>query len=210
MTIASLDAWLHRNHARIINICIVGVVAALLLGERLPAFQPGWFVLLGICSAVALVAYLREQRIEFRRAEGEPAIETQTQENDALRLDEQLQVLVVSSDWFPLTSTEGELNHWCHHRGQLAYFRRLNVPVPSIYGPESPHADLKRGNRFTTVLRKNMFYAAASSGKTRGLSLRGWDVLNDVVSVQRETSHVTERQKMFEWDDLLVPPEVIH
>jgi uncharacterized damage-inducible protein DinB len=34
------------------------------------------------------------------------------------------------------------LNHWYHHRGQLAvYLRLLDVPVPSIYGPsadESP------------------------------------------------------------------------
>jgi uncharacterized damage-inducible protein DinB len=34
------------------------------------------------------------------------------------------------------------LNHWYHHRGQLAvYLRMLDVPVPSIYGPsadESP------------------------------------------------------------------------
>lgn len=36
------------------------------------------------------------------------------------------------------------LNHWYHHRGQLSvYFRQLNVPVPSIYGPsadENPFA----------------------------------------------------------------------
>ena len=36
------------------------------------------------------------------------------------------------------------LNHWYHHRGQLAvYLRQLNVPVPSIYGPsadENPFA----------------------------------------------------------------------
>ncbi|MCC6245805.1 MAG: DinB family protein [Gemmatimonadaceae bacterium] len=36
------------------------------------------------------------------------------------------------------------LNHWYHHRGQLSvYFRELNVPVPSIYGPsadENPFA----------------------------------------------------------------------
>lgn len=34
------------------------------------------------------------------------------------------------------------LNHWYHHRGQLAvYLRLLDIPVPSIYGPsadESP------------------------------------------------------------------------
>ena len=30
------------------------------------------------------------------------------------------------------------LNHWYHHRGQLAvYLRLLDVPVPSIYGPTS-------------------------------------------------------------------------
>ena len=36
------------------------------------------------------------------------------------------------------------LNHWYHHRGQLAvYLRLLDVPVPSIYGPtadENPFA----------------------------------------------------------------------
>jgi uncharacterized damage-inducible protein DinB len=36
------------------------------------------------------------------------------------------------------------LNHWYHHRGQLAvYLRMLDIPVPSIYGPsadESPFA----------------------------------------------------------------------
>jgi uncharacterized damage-inducible protein DinB len=36
------------------------------------------------------------------------------------------------------------LNHWYHHRGQLAvYLRLLGVPVPSIYGPsadENPFA----------------------------------------------------------------------
>ena len=36
------------------------------------------------------------------------------------------------------------LNHWYHHRGQLAvYLRQLEVPVPSIYGPsadENPFA----------------------------------------------------------------------
>jgi uncharacterized damage-inducible protein DinB len=36
------------------------------------------------------------------------------------------------------------LNHWYHHRGQLAiYLRLLDIPVPSIYGPtadESPFA----------------------------------------------------------------------
>ena len=38
------------------------------------------------------------------------------------------------------------LNHWYHHRGQLTvYLRKLNVPVPSIYGPsadENPFAEL--------------------------------------------------------------------
>jgi uncharacterized damage-inducible protein DinB len=30
------------------------------------------------------------------------------------------------------------LNHWYHHRGQLAvYLRQLEVPVPSIYGPSA-------------------------------------------------------------------------
>lgn len=30
------------------------------------------------------------------------------------------------------------LNHWYHHRGQLAvYLRQLGVPVPSIYGPSA-------------------------------------------------------------------------
>ena len=30
------------------------------------------------------------------------------------------------------------LNHWYHHRGQLAvYLRMLDVPVPSIYGPSA-------------------------------------------------------------------------
>ena len=30
------------------------------------------------------------------------------------------------------------LNHWYHHRGQLAvYLRLLDVPVPSIYGPSA-------------------------------------------------------------------------
>jgi uncharacterized damage-inducible protein DinB len=36
------------------------------------------------------------------------------------------------------------LNHWYHHRGQLSvYLRKLDVPVPSIYGPsadENPFA----------------------------------------------------------------------
>jgi uncharacterized damage-inducible protein DinB len=36
------------------------------------------------------------------------------------------------------------LNHWYHHRGQLAvYLREVGVPVPSIYGPsadENPFA----------------------------------------------------------------------
>jgi uncharacterized damage-inducible protein DinB len=36
------------------------------------------------------------------------------------------------------------LNHWYHHRGQLAvYLRLLDIPVPSIYGPsadENPFA----------------------------------------------------------------------
>ena len=36
------------------------------------------------------------------------------------------------------------LNHWYHHRGQLlVYLRRLDVPVPSVYGPsadENPFA----------------------------------------------------------------------
>ena len=30
------------------------------------------------------------------------------------------------------------LNHWYHHRGQMAvYLRLLDVPVPSIYGPSA-------------------------------------------------------------------------
>ena len=30
------------------------------------------------------------------------------------------------------------LNHWYHHRGELmVYFRLLDVPVPSIYGPSA-------------------------------------------------------------------------
>jgi uncharacterized damage-inducible protein DinB len=30
------------------------------------------------------------------------------------------------------------LNHWYHHRGQLAvYLRELNVPVPAMYGPSA-------------------------------------------------------------------------
>jgi uncharacterized damage-inducible protein DinB len=30
------------------------------------------------------------------------------------------------------------LNHWYHHRGQLAvYLRLLDVPVPSVYGPSA-------------------------------------------------------------------------
>ncbi len=30
------------------------------------------------------------------------------------------------------------LNHWYHHRGELAvYLRLLNIPVPSIYGPSA-------------------------------------------------------------------------
>lgn len=30
------------------------------------------------------------------------------------------------------------LNHWYHHRGQLAvYLRQLEVPVPSMYGPSA-------------------------------------------------------------------------
>jgi uncharacterized damage-inducible protein DinB len=37
------------------------------------------------------------------------------------------------------------LNHWYHHRGQLAvYLRQCGVPVPSIYGPsgdENPFAN---------------------------------------------------------------------
>ena len=36
------------------------------------------------------------------------------------------------------------LNHWYHHRGQLAvYLKELDVPIPSIYGPsadENPFA----------------------------------------------------------------------
>ncbi|HEX8894650.1 MAG TPA: DinB family protein [Terriglobales bacterium] len=36
------------------------------------------------------------------------------------------------------------LNHWYHHRGQLAvYLRLLEIPVPSVYGPskdENPFA----------------------------------------------------------------------
>jgi uncharacterized damage-inducible protein DinB len=36
------------------------------------------------------------------------------------------------------------LNHWYHHRGQLAaYLREIDVPIPSIYGPsadENPFA----------------------------------------------------------------------
>jgi uncharacterized damage-inducible protein DinB len=40
------------------------------------------------------------------------------------------------------------LNHWYHHRGQLAvYLRELGVPVPSIYGPsadENPFAAHKQ------------------------------------------------------------------
>jgi uncharacterized damage-inducible protein DinB len=36
------------------------------------------------------------------------------------------------------------LNHWYHHRGQLAvYLRQVGVPVPWIYGPsadENPFA----------------------------------------------------------------------
>jgi uncharacterized damage-inducible protein DinB len=40
------------------------------------------------------------------------------------------------------------LNHWYHHRGQLAvYLREVGVPVPSIYGPsadENPFAALKQ------------------------------------------------------------------
>ena len=32
--------------------------------------------------------------------------------------------------------TDGVLNHWAHHRGQLTVYLRLNdAPVPSIYGP---------------------------------------------------------------------------
>jgi uncharacterized damage-inducible protein DinB len=30
------------------------------------------------------------------------------------------------------------LNHWYHHRGQLAaYLRELDVPIPSLYGPSA-------------------------------------------------------------------------
>jgi uncharacterized damage-inducible protein DinB len=30
------------------------------------------------------------------------------------------------------------LNHWYHHRGQLAaYLREIDVPIPSIYGPSA-------------------------------------------------------------------------
>jgi uncharacterized damage-inducible protein DinB len=40
------------------------------------------------------------------------------------------------------------LNHWYHHRGQLAvYLREVGVPVPSIYGPsadENPFAARKQ------------------------------------------------------------------
>jgi uncharacterized damage-inducible protein DinB len=36
------------------------------------------------------------------------------------------------------------LNHWYHHRGQLAvYLRLLNIPVPSIYGPSADEDPFK-------------------------------------------------------------------
>jgi uncharacterized damage-inducible protein DinB len=51
--------------------------------------------------------------------------------------DKELQCIPKVSVWRSLM-----LNHWYHHRGQLAvYLRLLDVPVPSIYGPsadESP------------------------------------------------------------------------
>lgn len=35
------------------------------------------------------------------------------------------------------------LNHWYHHRGQLAvYLRLLDVPVPWIYGPSADESPL--------------------------------------------------------------------
>ena len=52
--------------------------------------------------------------------------------------DQELQCIPKVSVWRSLM-----LNHWYHHRGQLAvYLRLLDVPVPSIYGPsadESPN-----------------------------------------------------------------------
>ncbi len=51
--------------------------------------------------------------------------------------DKELQCIPRLNVWRSLM-----LNHWYHHRGQLAvYLRLLDVPVPSIYGPsadESP------------------------------------------------------------------------
>ncbi|HET6218651.1 MAG TPA: DinB family protein [Acidobacteriaceae bacterium] len=53
--------------------------------------------------------------------------------------DKELQCMPRVSVWRSLM-----LNHWYHHRGQLAvYLRLLDVPVPPIYGPsadENPFA----------------------------------------------------------------------
>ena len=36
------------------------------------------------------------------------------------------------------------LNHWYHHRGQLSvYFRQVEAPVPSIYGPSADENPFK-------------------------------------------------------------------
>jgi uncharacterized damage-inducible protein DinB len=52
--------------------------------------------------------------------------------------DQELQCMPRVSVWRSLM-----LNHWYHHRGQLAvYLRLLDIPVPAIYGPsadESPN-----------------------------------------------------------------------
>ena len=47
--------------------------------------------------------------------------------------EQELQCIPKVSVWRSLM-----LNHWYHHRGQLAvYLRLLDVPVPSIYGPSA-------------------------------------------------------------------------
>lgn len=50
--------------------------------------------------------------------------------------DKELQCLPKISVWRSLM-----LNHWYHHRGQLAvYLRLLDVPIPPIYGPSADEA----------------------------------------------------------------------
>jgi uncharacterized damage-inducible protein DinB len=52
--------------------------------------------------------------------------------------DKELQRIPRVSVWRSLM-----LNHWYHHRGQLAvYLRLLEVPVPAIYGPSADESPL--------------------------------------------------------------------